>query len=190
MTASDGTPLSFGLGQQQQQQHPTDGSVFAPTPTAANSNPPSSEPIDSSTPWVAASDGKLELLKQSLSLLNLTASAADESGYSLLMAASSYRQMDVLEWLLTQPNLNVNATDQDGDTALHYAPHLEVAKFLLERANIDSQIQNSEGKTALVAKREELEELMQDDDDDVDDDDAQNLRDLIAYLEGIPNRPQ
>jgi hypothetical protein len=180
MTTDDsksGAPLSFGLGQQNKAEGSTAGTTS------------SSESIES--PWVAASEGKLELLQQSLSQLNLTVSAADESGYSLLMAASSYRQMAVLEWLLTQPDLDVNAIDQDGDSALHYASHVDVAKFLLENAKVNSQIQNLEGMTALDAKRIELEELMQDDeDDDVDDDEAQMLRELIAYLESIPNLPQ
>ena len=58
--------------------------------------------IDSSTPWVAASDGDLELLKKSLSYLNLNVGATDHNGYSLVHAAASYNQIEVLKWLMAQ----------------------------------------------------------------------------------------
>ena len=76
--------------------------------------PPASE-IDSSTPWMAASEGNLLLLKHCMQTMGLNVNAADENGYTLLQAAASYDQMEILQFLLSQ-NANVHAVDNDGDS--------------------------------------------------------------------------
>jgi len=147
------------------------------------------EPIDSSTPWVAAADGNLVLVQTALTALNLPASAVDENGYTLLQAAASYSHINVLQWLVTQ-NVNVNAVDNEGDTALHYASTVEAAKFLVEIANVDQTIRNQAGRTALQSKQEELQEMQEDEDYDEDDQDAVNLRGLIGYLSSLSSVAQ
>lgn len=142
--------------------------------------------IDSSTPWMAAADGNIALLQESLTQLQLPVTAADENGYTLLQAAASYGQIELMQWLLSRlprPNEDVNAVDQEGDTALHYATTVEACKLLLA-AGIDPGTRNQAGKTAMEAKQEELQDMMDDDDDfDADDTDAVALRTCIEFLQ-------
>ena len=141
--------------------------------------------IDSSTPWIAASDGNIRLLQESLAKLQLPVTAADENGYTLLQAAASYSQIETMQWILSalpQPATDVNAVDHEGDSALHYASSADSCQLLLA-AMIDKNIRNKDGKTALEAKREELQEMILDEDYDEDDVDATALRECINYLE-------
>ena len=149
------------------------------------------EQIEASTPWLAAADGKLSLLQSSLSHLNLTVTAADENGYTLLQAAASYGQLPVMEWILNQVRqfpeqqqqvAAINAVDKDGDSALHYAGTVEAAKLLVD-VGINATLKNAQGKTALEAKVEEMTSMMEEDEEDSDSEDAENLRKQIQYLE-------
>jgi ankyrin repeat protein len=145
--------------------------------------------IDSSTPWIAASDGNLALLQHALTTLNLQPSASDENGYTLLQAAASYSRAAVMQWLVQTVAVDVNAVDTEGDTALHYADKVEAATFLL-RSGIDATILNAEGKTALQSKQEDMGEMMMDEDTEDDDADLLNLRALIEYLNSLNGMSQ
>jgi ankyrin repeat protein len=151
--------VAFGLGQSQE----------------------SGQPIEPSTPWVAAADGNLELLQSSLAQLGLTCSATDENGYTLLMAAASYNHAHIMEWLF-RANVDVNAVDHDGDTALHHAECVEAAKMLVEAGKASISLANASGLTSLDAKIKEMEDLTEDDEDD---DDALQLKELVSYLRSI-----
>eukprot|EP00543_Licmophora_paradoxa_P018867 CAMPEP_0202469640 /NCGR_PEP_ID=MMETSP1360-20130828/79143_1 /ASSEMBLY_ACC=CAM_ASM_000848 /TAXON_ID=515479 /ORGANISM="Licmophora paradoxa, Strain CCMP2313" /LENGTH=114 /DNA_ID=CAMNT_0049095051 /DNA_START=13 /DNA_END=357 /DNA_ORIENTATION=+ len=109
--------------------------------------------------------------------LNLQATAADENGYTLLHAAAAYNQRSVMEFLLQQQS-NPNAQDNEGDTPLHHVDQVEAAKFLIEVAGANPKITNTESKTALQAKQDELRDQMEDDEDDVED-----LKHLVNYLQ-------
>lgn len=138
--------------------------------------------IDSSTPFVAASDGNLSLLQQSLASLSVPASVTDSNGLTPLHSAVSYNQIDVIRWLLTQ-NVDVNAKDNDGDTPLHHCDHATAAKVLIEEGNADCKAKNLEGKMALETKDEELREMnMGMEEGDSDDEDKTSLEELVAYL--------
>ncbi|KAL6708513.1 hypothetical protein ACN47E_002776 [Coniothyrium glycines] len=76
------------------------------------------------------------------------ASARDSHGYSLLHAASSYSQLQVLRELVTKYSANVNILDEDGETPLFAAEKAHVAKCLVEELGADTSIRNAEGKTA------------------------------------------
>lgn len=150
-------------------------------PSAAAAAPPP-EPIDASTPWVAAADGDLALLEASLRARGLSAAAADDNGYTLLQAAASYGQLEAMRWLLAQePPPPVDAVDREGDSALHYAASAAACRLLVS-TGIDRGIRNQAGRTALEAKREELQELMEEEDFDEDDVDAAALRECTDYL--------
>ena len=161
--------------------------------------------IDASTPWIAAADGNLPLLQQALPQLHLTvATAVDERGYTLLQAAASYSQLAVLRWLVRElqqqqqtvppsagsTNMIINAVDEDGDSALHYASTAAAAQFLVEEAGVDAGLCNGAGLTALEAKRRELEELLQEEDTEDDDVDVVDLKGIVAYLESLSRRQQ
>lgn len=142
---------------------------------------------DTSTPWVAASDGNLPLLQRSLRQLDLSIDATDENGYTFWHAAASYNHVSILEWLWDQIKRDevdslVNAVDCEGDSALHYAGGLSSAKFLIEEANINIDIRNADGKTALEAKEEELAEMKLDEDYEDDETDVVTLKEVIGYI--------
>ena len=163
---------SFGLGR-------TD----APVANAAD------EPMDASTPWVAAADGNLPLLQNALQSLQLPVTAQDENGYTLLQAAISYNQAHVWTWLATQPQFTVHTVDAEGDSALHYAGTAPAARFLVE-TGIDMTVRNNDNQTALEKKREELEEIRQDEDFDETDDEYVQLRGMVDYLSSLSTMSQ
>lgn len=138
--------------------------------------------VDSSTPWMAAAEGNLPLLKSSLLALGLAATAQDETGYALVHAAVSYSQMNVLQWLVDN-GANVHAVDNEGDTVLHYSGDAATASYLIQALEVDSMLTNVAGKTALQVKEEELEEIMDDEDDE--DDDVEVLKQLVEYLKSL-----
>jgi hypothetical protein len=136
---------------------------------------------------MAASEGNLALLQSSVSSLNLPLTAADENGYTLLHAAASYNQLEVLRFLLnnvTDPQF-IHAGDNEGDTALHYAGNIDAAQLLVQVGKCNPSQANRQGKTALQTKQEELDEMMQDEDADEDDEDMEILKHLVAYLSSL-----
>jgi ankyrin repeat protein len=135
-------------------------------------------PIEKCTPWVAASDGSLELVQSALTALNMPPTIADENGYTLVHAAAAYSQQHILEWLMKQEGVDVNAQDNDGDTPLHHAENVNMAKFLIEKMKANPSIVNSEEKTAFQVRQDELQDQMEDEDEDDDDD----LKELVEYL--------
>jgi ankyrin repeat protein len=140
--------------------------------------------VDLSTPFLAASEGNLALMQSSLHTLQQPLTVQDDNYYTLLHAAASYGQLEVVRFLLLQ-NLSlsfINATDHDGDTALHYAANVETAKLLVQDGKINIQHSNAAGKTALQSKQEELDELLQDEDIDENDEEVENLKQLLEYL--------
>jgi ankyrin repeat protein len=140
--------------------------------------------IDSSTPWMAASEGNLPLLRSSLDTLGLAATAQDETGYAIIHAAAAYNHMAIIKWLLDQ-GVNVDVVDQEGDGVLHFAGNAATAQFLVIQGQADPALLNAAGKTALQTKQEELEETMQDEDSEEEDDDLEALKGLVEYLKSL-----
>ena len=148
------------------------------------------QPMDASTPWVAAADGNLSLLQASLQALQLTCAAQDEHGYTLLQAAVSYNRASVWEWLATQPGFAVHTADAEGDTALHYAGTAAAARFLVEHG-VDVSARNyADQQTALEKKRQELEELRQDEDFEETDEEYIQLKGTVEYLSSLTSMAQ
>jgi ankyrin repeat protein len=146
---------------------------------------PTNQPIDSSTPWMAASEGNLALLQTALTALNLPLSAADENGYTLVHAAASYNKIAVLQHLLASGQVNVHAADNEGDSSLHYAGNVEACKLLVEVGQVNPRQANAAGKTALEAKQEELKEMMEDEGMEDDDEELEMLKGAVAYLSSL-----
>ena len=149
-------------------------------------------PIDVATIFSAASEGNLPLLHSSMAQLNFAVTTADENGYTLLHAASSYNQLGVLKFILDnldRSNINctafINAGDNEGDSALHYAGSADAARMLAADGRIDTKKVNIQGKTALEAKMEELIEMMQDEDTEEGDEDVEVIKKLIEYLSSL-----
>lgn len=98
-------------------------------------------------PYILAADNPtalLALLRDNQPI----ASCQDEHGYSLLHAASSYGHVELLRALVKDFNVDVNLTDEDGETCLFVAESLEVAKALVEELGVDYNKRNHEGMTA------------------------------------------
>ncbi|KAF2276094.1 uncharacterized protein EI97DRAFT_433510 [Westerdykella ornata] len=76
------------------------------------------------------------------------ASASDSHGYSLVHAAVSYNQPQVLRELIQTYKVNVNLLDEDGESPLFAAENVAIAKSLVEDFGADWRLKNSEGKTA------------------------------------------
>lgn len=69
-----------------------------------------------------------------------------------LMLATKFHDFFTVELLITQHNVNVNAQDMEGETALKYAvwnDSLEIAKWLLEYGTADVFLTNKKGNNIL-----------------------------------------
>lgn len=72
------------------------------------------------------------------------ASAQDDHGYSLLHAAASYNHIDLLRLLVNEFHVDVNLTDEDGETCLFVTESVEVARCLVEELHVDVSVTNDE----------------------------------------------
>ncbi|KAI9503385.1 ankyrin repeat-containing domain protein, partial [Coemansia spiralis] len=95
--------------------------------------------------WVASSDGDLDRVKEIVEADKTKVNAKDENGYTALHAASSWKRLDVLNYLI-ENNGDVNITDCDGDTPLHICEDVECAQLLLDHG-ADPNAKNHEGLT-------------------------------------------
>ena len=80
----------------------------------------------------------------------------------------------------------MNAVDNEGDSALHYAGSLEAVQLLVEVGRAATQLRNRQGKTPLESKQEELKQLEDDEDEDSDSEDILTLQKQVAYLSSLP----
>jgi hypothetical protein len=74
-------------------------------------------------------------------------SKQDAHGYSLVHAAASYAQAELLRALIKDFNVDPNIKDEDGETALFSVEEVSMAELLLE-LGIDMTLRNTEGQTA------------------------------------------
>ncbi|KAJ3123041.1 hypothetical protein HK098_002261 [Nowakowskiella sp. JEL0407] len=108
--------------------------------------------------WLAIADLDLPAVENFLAN-GVSPNAKDENGYTPIHAAASYSSIPILTLLLSH-NGNINITDNDGDTPLHFVEDAETAKFLIENG-ADWKIQNSEGQLAIeVADEDERDEVV------------------------------
>lgn len=142
--------------------------------------------VDASTPFVAAADGDLKLLQESIKQLGLYPNASDPNGFTFLHAACGYCRVEVIAWLLglnkDSPTVDINARDGDGDTPLHHCDDAVSAKMLIE-AGADHRMKNDDGQTPLEVKEDELRDG--DEEEDSDDEDREKLKELVAYLKSL-----
>ncbi|KAH3668869.1 hypothetical protein OGAPHI_002624 [Ogataea philodendri] len=106
--------------------------------------------------WIAASDNNVDLVKQFLASGDFSANSKDPNGYTPIHAAVSYGNLDLLRYLISQGG-DINVQDSDGDTPLHHAESVEVAKVLVEELNADYKLKNNDGLTPAKYQEEEQE---------------------------------
>jgi len=74
----------------------------------------------------------------------------NEDNWSLLMVAVLYNRKELVEYIiLTYPNINVYHRSNQGNTALHFCRQDSILKLLLNRKDLDVNIQNVWGQTGL-----------------------------------------
>ncbi|OQE27592.1 hypothetical protein PENSTE_c004G06013 [Penicillium steckii] len=98
-------------------------------------------------PYLLACDNPtalLDLLRSNPAI----ASSQDEHGYSLLHAAASYGHADLLRALVKEFNVDVNLTDEDGETCLFVTENPKIARCLVEELGINISKTNDEGQRA------------------------------------------
>ena len=101
-----------------------------------------------------------------------------DSKMTSLVLAVRCRNEPLVSLLLQQPGIQVNAKDNVGHTALHYAALFcsgtkgrKVIKLLLNFPGIDTEITNDDGETPVMLAKEEDNGNDDDYDDDDNDDD-------------------
>jgi uncharacterized protein len=107
-------------------------------------------------PFLLAADDSaslLPLLRQEPAI----ATRQDEHGYSLLHAAASYDRIPLLRALVHDFNVDVNLTDEDGETCLFVTENVAVATCLVEELRLDTGVVNKDGLTATEKIEEEGE---------------------------------
>jgi len=98
-------------------------------------------------PYLLACDNPTALLDLLRSNPEI-ASCQDEHGYSLLHAAASYGHADLLRALVKEFNVDVNLTDEDGETCLFVTENPKIARCLVEELGINISKTNDEGQRA------------------------------------------
>mmetsp|Transcript_30090 Transcript_30090/g.32797 ORF Transcript_30090/g.32797 Transcript_30090/m.32797 type:complete len:270 (+) Transcript_30090:89-898(+) len=101
--------------------------------------------------WGGSGDEKevKKILDEHPSLIN---EFLDSYGWTVLVLASKYNNLNVIKLLLSYSQLEINIEDNDGWTALHYASyndHPDIVESLLSHHNIDVNRLTKDGSTAL-----------------------------------------
>lgn len=109
--------------------------------------------------WVAASDGRIDLVENYIKSGDFTANSQDANGYSPIHAAASYGHKELLTKLIKEYQGDINLKDSDGDTPLHHVEDYQTAQLIVEELNGDFQITNNENKTALQVFEEDNENM-------------------------------
>eukprot|EP00041_Stephanoeca_diplocostata_P005533 m.63544 g.63544 ORF g.63544 m.63544 type:complete len:276 (-) comp15840_c2_seq7:195-1022(-) len=109
------------------------------------------------------SSGNLSQVQEYLTKRGQDINLRDGRGLTPLMVACDRDHGDIVRYLATVPGVNVNATDEDNQTALHYAViigNADAAKALVD-ANADISAKDSDGADALsIAREDSLVELI------------------------------
>ncbi|CAG5106889.1 Oidioi.mRNA.OKI2018_I69.chr1.g3045.t1.cds [Oikopleura dioica] len=113
---------------------------------------PSSDKEDLSEILVAARDGEVSRIEELLLKEPLSIESVDDAKRTALHWAVDRENTDVVEYLLGKAEYNetlVNATDEDGCTALHYAATSESEQILriLVKYGADPTIEDNFGET-------------------------------------------
>lgn len=111
--------------------------------------PPPPTPVPSIAVLLNLVPDRPSSVLQSLAQHPQLASLQDQYGYSLVHAASSYCQLDLLRALIRTYNVDVNLRDEDGQTALFNVESREAAKCLVEELGIDTDAKDNDGLTAV-----------------------------------------
>jgi ankyrin repeat protein len=113
------------------------------------------EQSDTTPLHLACREGHLEVVKYLSSIEECQFGIEDKNTYGLtaLLAACIHHRIEVVKYLIHQWHVNINAIDNRGFTALHYASQnsgdLELVQYLTNKCHLDVEIQDYYGETAL-----------------------------------------
>lgn len=98
--------------------------------------------------WAAAVyDGDVDKVKSLIDKVDV------KSKNKALIEAATYRNKDLVNYLLTVSDINVNTQDDDGLTPLMAAvisEDINIVKPFLKASGVDLNVQDNEGRTALI----------------------------------------
>jgi len=72
-----------------------------------------------------------------------------KDNWSLLITAVYYCRKELVRYILSFPNIDVNHRSYYGNTALHCCDNVSILKLLLDHKDLDVNIQNEGGETGL-----------------------------------------
>ena len=101
----------------------------------------------------AASNGKVEVVKELLSMPGIGVNIAQKTGATPLFFAAFHRHVEVVKLLLAVSGINVNPKALEGMTPLHMAVqqgYEEIVKHLLAAPNINIEARTDMGETPLL----------------------------------------
>ena len=139
-------------------------------PIALSSHLSSAPSEDITRQWFdVATSGDLErikaLLDQYSSLLNFQDTSASGQGRSALMYSSREGHVQIVQFLLSQSGIQVNAQNVNGWTALHIASSYgydDIVHMLVNEGKADKSVKAKNGKTAAeMAKNDAIKKLLQ-----------------------------
>ena len=110
---------------------------------------------DYQSPYQLAAEGKLEELKVFIEALG-SVKETDENGATLLHHAAASNQTAIMQYLILSTSININAVDNDGNTALHLATingHSDAIHFLLHSGANDTILNRDKDAPLHIATR-------------------------------------
>ena len=118
---------------------------------------------DYQAPHQLAAEGKLEELKMFIEALG-SAKETDENGATLLHHAASCNQVAVMQYLMQSTSINIDAVDNNGNTALHLAAingHSNAIHLLLQGGANDTILNSDMDAPLHIVTRENNNQLVE-----------------------------
>jgi transient receptor potential cation channel subfamily A protein 1 len=107
------------------------------------------------SPFQLAAEGKLEELKTFIEAIG-SVKERDENGATLIHHAAASNQIAIMQYLVQSTNININAVDNDGNTALHLATkngHSDAIHLLLQSRANDTILNSDKDAPLHIATR-------------------------------------
>ena len=95
--------------------------------------------------WLAAGEGKLDLVKQYVEQEGVSPNQLDDNAYSPLHAAASWNHPEILSYLVEHGG-DINITDDDGETPLFVVETVAIARLVVQLGGNPSH-RNHDGMT-------------------------------------------
>ena len=108
------------------------------------------------SPFQLAAEGKLEELKIFIEAIG-SVKERDENGATLIHHAAASNQIAIMQYLIQSTSININAVDNDGNTALHLAAkngHSDAIHLLLHSGANDTVLNSDKDAPLHIATRD------------------------------------